>query len=443
VKTPTWLRPLALLLALALVAAGCGGSSSDDDDDDAGGSSETTGGGDEPAGEPEAAPGFDGTTIRLGVITPTSGTVALIGNPLTAGNQAYFDYVNEELGGIAGKYKIELDIRDSAYDPTKAVSEYNAMKDNVTLITQLLGTPSVNAVLEQLADDQIVAAPASLDSFWVREPNLLPVGGPYQIQSMNALNWYVTDGGGEGKVLCALVQDDPYGEAGLEGLEFAAENLDVELTVTARFPAPPAPQTPETFTAPLGQLESGGCEMVFLVATPTSTGAALGVAASGGYAPQWIGQSPTWIGVLGQSPLAAYLQENFLVVSEGVSYGDTSVPGMAELMRIKDTYAPDQQPDVYFNFGYLQAKAVHALLEKAVELGDLGREGILTALEELGTLDFGQLSGDYTYGPADERVPPTSSTIFKVDPEAPTGLSVLDGAQGIEAPFTKDFEFAG
>ena len=60
------------------------------------------------------------------MITPTSGTVALIGNPLTAGNQAYFDYVNEELGGIAGKYKIELVIRDSAYDPTKAGQEYAA-----------------------------------------------------------------------------------------------------------------------------------------------------------------------------------------------------------------------------------------------------------------------------------------------------------------------------
>lgn len=440
-KTPKWLRPLALLLALALVAAGCGGSSSDDDDDDAGSdtSSDTTS--DEPAGDPEPAPGFDGTTIRLGVITPTSGSVALVGNPLTAGNKAYFDYVNEELGGVAGKYKIELDIRDSAYDPTKAVSEYNAIKDNVTLITQLLGTPSVNAVLEQLEDDQIVAAPASLDSFWVREPNLLPVGGPYQIQALNALNWYVTDGGGEGKTLCALIQDDPYGEAGLAGLEFAAEELDVELEVTARFPAPPAPQTPETFTAPIGQLQSAGCEMVFLVATPTSTGAALGVAVGSDFAPQWIGQSPTWIGVLGKSPLAPYLEANFLVASEGVTYGDTSAEGMAELVRIKDTYAPDQQPDIYFNFGYIQAKAVHQLLEKAVEQGDLSREGILSALENLGTLTYGGLSGDYEYGPADERVPPTTSTIFKVDPTSPTGISAVEGAEGIEAPFAKDFEF--
>ena len=86
-----------------------------------------------------------------------------------------------------------------------------------------------------------MASPASLDSFWVREPNLLPIGGPYQIQAINALDWYVTEGDGEGKKVCSLIQDDPYGEAGQAGLEFAAEELDVELADPVRFPAPPAP----------------------------------------------------------------------------------------------------------------------------------------------------------------------------------------------------------
>ena len=432
--TPKWFRPLALLLVLALATAACGGSS--DDDDDTTDTTAATDGG-EPAGDPEPVPGFDGTTIKLGVITPTSGTVALIGNPLTAGNQAYFDYVNEELGGIAGKYKVELDIRDSGYDPTKAGQEYSAIKGQVVMMAQLLGTPIVNAILEQLTDDGIVASPASLDSFWVREPNLLPLGGPYQIQAINALNWWVTDGGGEGTTVCSLIQDDPYGEAGQEGLDFAAEELGIDIAVTARFPAPPATAD---FTAPISQLQGEGCEMVFLVATPTSTGAALGKAVEVGFAPQWIGQSPTWIGVLGASPLAPYLQENFLVASEGPNYGDESVPGMAELIRIKDTYAPDQAADVYFNFGYAQARAVTALLEKAVELGDLSHDGILAALEELGTVSFDGLLGDYTYGPAEDRVPPTTSSIFKVDPASPTGLTLVEGE--VEAPFAKDYEFA-
>jgi ABC-type branched-subunit amino acid transport system substrate-binding protein len=305
------------------------------------------------------------------------------------------------------------------------------------MIAQLLGTPSVNAVLEKLKIDGVVAAPASLDSFWVREPNLLPIGGPYQIQAINALNWYVTDGDGEGKKVCSLTQDDPYGEAGQAGLEFAAEELDIDLGVNAKFQAG---ATADAFVAPISQLQGEGCEMVFLVSTPSATGPALGEAAKVGFAPQWIGQSPTWIGALGASPLAPYLQANLLVVSEGPQYGDESVPGMAELLRIKETYAPDQAADVYFNFGYTQALAVTALLEKAVELGDLSHDGILKALEELGTISFGGLIGDYEYGPAEDRVPPITSTIFKVDPASETGLSVVE--RDVEAPFADEYEFA-
>src|ERR1051325_489749 len=141
-KRRTWSRSLAVLVSLALAVAACGG----DDDDN----SSTGDDGGAKAGAPANVPGFDGTTIRLGVITPTSGPVAVIGNPLTAGNKAYFDYVNTELHGIGGKYKVELDIQDSGYDPTKAGQAYAAIKGNVVMLAQLLGTPIVNSVLEQL-----------------------------------------------------------------------------------------------------------------------------------------------------------------------------------------------------------------------------------------------------------------------------------------------------
>jgi hypothetical protein len=62
-----------------------------------------------------------------------------------------------------------------------------------------------------------------------------------------------------------------------------------------------------------------------------------------------------------------------------------------------------QEPDSYYLFGYVQSQAVTALLEKAVELGDLSKDGIMKANEQLGTVEFGGLLGDYKYGPAAER----------------------------------------
>ena len=423
-----WLRPLALVIAAGLIVASCGGGRDDDEAADEG--SEGSEG-----GEPTEVPGFDGETIRLGVVTPTSGRVAVIGEPLTNGNRAYWEYVNEEEGGVAGRYQVELVIEDSAYDPPTAVQKYNQIKGDVVMFNQLLGTPIVNALLEQLRTDNIVAQPASLDSFWVREQNLLPIGAPYQVQAINGVNWYVTEGGGEGGSICTLRQDDPYGEAGQEGVDFALEQLGLELTEEATFPV----GNPD-FTTQITQLQRAGCEMVWLVSTPSDTGSALGKAAELGYAPQWMGQSPTWIGAFVDSPLISYLEENFVWVSEGPQYGDESVPGMAELIRIQETYAPDQAPDVYFNFGYLESRAVHQVLEAAVEQGDLSREGIVEAMNSIDELTFDGLFGDYGWGPPEDRNPPRTSSIFRVNPDMPIGLELVASEQ--EAPFAGDFEFA-
>jgi ABC-type branched-subunit amino acid transport system substrate-binding protein len=426
-------RLLAMLFALTLVAAACGRD--DDDGDDAGGPATTAAeGGEEEPTEPQPGPGFDGTTIKLGVVTPQTGPVQIIGNPLTNGNNVYWQYVNEELGGVAGKYQVELVVVDSKYDPNTGVQQYNAIKNDVVMFNQLLGTPIVSALLEQLARDNIVAQPASLDAFWVREANLLPIGAPYQIQFINAASWYLDEGGGEGQTICFAGHDDPYGEAGLEGLQFASEELGFEIAVEARFKA-----TDTDFTAPVQQLQSANCQAVFLTATPTTAGGVMGKAAQSGFAPKWIGQSPTYIGAFLQSPLLPYLQANYLLAAEGTEWGDESVEGMAQMIEHQTAYAPDQAPDIYFTFGYAEAWAVHQLLEKAVELGDLSRDGIVNAMNELEQLEFGELFGTYPYGAPEDRDPPRRSTIFSVDPAAPGGLRAME--KGIESDAAKAYEF--
>ncbi|HEX2040452.1 MAG TPA: ABC transporter substrate-binding protein [Acidimicrobiales bacterium] len=425
-KRRSLLRLVAVLTLFGMLAAACG---DDDDGDDAG----QEGGDDK---ELTAAPGFDPVKgeINLGVITPLTGAVAAIGNPLTNGNKTWFDYLNQERGGIAGKYKVVLKIEDSQYIPQNGVQAYNKIKGDVVMIAQLLGTPVTNAVLPQLRTDNLVAAPASLDAEWVRDKNLLPVGGPYQIQMINAADWLLNEGGGKGKVVCTMIQDDVYGEAGQEGVEFAAKELGFTIKTTARFK-----QAAPDFTAQIQQLRSNGCQVVFLVSTPSDTGKALGTAAQGGFAPQWIGQSPSYIGALAASPLKDYLARTFFVAAEGTEWGDTSVPGMKDMLDRLQKYQPSQQPDYYFAFGYNQARAVTAVLEKAVELGDLSRAGIVKALEELGTVTFDGLSGDYKYGKPADREPPRTSTIFKINPTKPIGIEKVK--YNFTSNAAKEFEF--
>ena len=411
----------ALAIGLTLVLAACGGAGQDDDS--SGGS----------AGAPGTTTGFDGKTIKLGVLTPLTGTVAVIGQPLTAGNEVFFKALNAK-GGVAGKYKVELVQEDTQYKTDVAVQKYNKIKGDVVAFTQVLGTAPTLAVLPQLKTDKILAAPASLDALWVREENLLPVGAPYQVQAINAMDYYLSDGGGsKSDTICTMIQDDVYGEAGQQGIDFAAKKYGFTVANTQKFKV-----GTENYAGQVGALAGAGCKMVFLVATPSDAAKIWGTAAQARFAPQWIGQSPSYTGALAKSAVAPYMQQSVLIVAEGTEWGDDSVPGMKAMVDGATKYAPDQEPDYYFAFGYNQARAMTAVLEKAVDLGDLSRAGILKASKELGTVSFEGLSGDYKYGPAETRNPPRTSTIFAVDPTKPFGLKKVkynftsDAAKEIE-----------
>jgi ABC-type branched-subunit amino acid transport system substrate-binding protein len=409
-------RFLAALLALLLLAAACGGRDDTDDSADDSGGDDTT----ETTAKKElvAGPGFDLTTIKVGALTPLTGPVAgVIGIPLTEGNKVYLEKVNAA-GGIAGKYKLELVAEDNVYNTDNTKTKYKQIKDQVVMFAQILGTPPTSAVLVDLKTDRIMASPASLDAEWIGEENLLPVGGPYQTQIINGLAYALDEGGAKGKTVCAFAADDAYGEAGLQGLEFAEKELKFTKGPITRYTS-----TDTDFTAQVTQMKNGNCGVVVNVSLPTQTNTMLGKAQQLGFEPQlFINQSPTWVSAFAASPV---WQKNVLVMGEGTTWGDETVPGMKEMVADVAKFRPEQKPDSYFTFGYAQMKAVVALLEKAVAMGDLSREGVLAASKELGTVKFEGLFGDYGYGPVEDRKPPKASTIFKVSATAPGGLEAV------------------
>src|SRR5687768_13215653 len=289
-----------------------------------------------PAGagkEPAETTGFDGDTITLGVITPLSGLVSIIGNPLTAGNQMFWDYYNDEEGGIAGKYKVELVKEDSAYEPPTAVQAYDKIKNDVVAFQQVLGTQITKALLSKMRADRAVAAPATLDALWVKNPNLVPVSAPYQIEAINALTYYM-ENGGEGTKVCALAQDDEFGQAGLEGLKAAKKALKFKTGPSPRF------ETGEDLTAQIQQLADADCDAVLLAATAADAASVANKSTELNFAPRYLALAPFW--------LPAFKGEQFWVdnlwVSAGqyVLWGDTSVPGMDKFLERQQQYAPDQ-----------------------------------------------------------------------------------------------------
>ncbi|MDQ3979858.1 MAG: ABC transporter substrate-binding protein [Actinomycetota bacterium] len=370
--------------------------------------------------EPSPAPGFDGRTLKLGVLTPLQGPVAVIGKPLTVGNEVFFEWLNDERGGIAGKYRVELVEEDTGFDPNTAIAKYQKLKNEVTLFAQILGTRVVKGVLPLLDQDGVVASPASLDADWVRQRHLLAVGAPYQVQFANTAHYYVNQAAGGAKRICFLGVADPYGDAGLAGLEAAGRALGFSVAAVARYNSGDT-----AFTAQVTQLRDASCDAVFLATFSRDTPRIVGEADALRFAPQFAVQATGWDPSLANGPLAATFQRSVWVMGEGTEWGDTAVKGQREMLERLARYRPDQPPDYYFVFGYYQASAVAQVLERAAEKADFTRAGIIRAMEDVGTLRFDGLSGDYPYGRPDKRVPPRASTIFSVDPAKPLGLAAL------------------
>jgi ABC-type branched-subunit amino acid transport system substrate-binding protein len=374
----------------------------------------------------KAGPGVDLTnkTITLGILSPYSGPVAdPIGIPLANGVKAFFDHVNDH-GGING-FKVKFLEEDTQYDPQIQVQKYNQIHNQVLMIADSLGTPTTFAIKDQAAVDHMLVSAATLSSALAREKYLILVGTPYRLQVENAFDYVVNKLGVQNPATGIIYQNDEYGQDGLTGYKeaIAAYHLHDVAQVTYAV-------TDTDFTAQVSQLKASGAKYVFITAVPNATAGIIGTAYKLGYNPQWILQSPAYALELLAVPALRPLLSKAWVVSQGAAWGDTSVPGMAQMLQDVAKYFPNQKPDGYFEFGYTESEITYAILKKAMDNNDITRDGLFKAFESLKTVDLGGLYPPVAYGSSpNERVPTRDSIIYQIDPSQPGGTR----------PITPDF----
>ncbi len=362
-------------------------------------------------------------TITLGILTPLSGPVAApIGIPITKGIETYFDAVNAS-GGIDG-YHVNLIEKDTQYNPQLEVSAYQQIKNQVAMFAESLGTPTTQAIVPLTRNDHVLVNAATLDSYLAREPYMVLIGTPYRLQVENAFDYIVNKLGVQHPKTGIIYQDDGYGQDGLTGYKEAVAYYHLNNVGEATYEA-----TDTTFTAQAAQLKASGAQYVFLTAIPTAAAGIIGTAHAIGYDPHWVLQSPAYAnGLLQVKGLNTLLEAEAWVMGQGAAWGDTTVPGMAEMLQNIQKYAPTQQPDGYFEFGYTEAKVTYAILKKALDNKDVTRAGLLAAFNSLQSVDVGGLYPTLHYGSApNQRVPSRDSTVYSIDPSIPGNLKSLSG----------------
>lgn len=94
-----------------------------------------------------SSPSKEGKTLKVGIMTPTTGKAAEKGVPMGDANLDAIKYINDELGGVNG-YKIEVDWLDSKYDATQAVANVKKFMDDGCLLFTTASSTEMGYVQE-------------------------------------------------------------------------------------------------------------------------------------------------------------------------------------------------------------------------------------------------------------------------------------------------------
>lgn len=384
-----------------------------------------------PAAGLKPVPGFDGKTIVVGNITSkTNAAWGPLSKGIAASLESHFKAINAK-GGIAGKYQIKIEEAEVNYDPNLAVQALNTTKDKVVMYASVLGTPVNEALLPLYEQNKLVASPGSLDAKWISKKNMIPIMSSYQVQAINGVAYFL-DKAGKDKTICAVSRQDAYGSTGTEGVQFAQSKLGFKLA-----PIETVPATQTDMAAVTVRLRDAKCDAVYVTTGPAQATALLVQGSQNGFTPQWILMSPTFSDKQ-VTPATSALYEKYVWMSgDGGEWGDPSNPGMKELISdLKDNGFGNYvaAPDVGNIWGFAQAKNVQAVLEKAVANGDLSRDGILKAANEIGAVDIGGIGAAVDLA---KRLPAPKNSIFKADGSKQLAISLLAKEYG--SPIAADY----
>ncbi len=359
---------VALALAGSLAVAGCA-------------SDKASSGGDGGAG-----PGVSEDAIKLGVLTDQSGPFVELGTGAVNGHKIWANEVNAN-GGVCDR-QIELVVRDSGYDADTGVVQYQELEPQVLGFMQILGSPINAALDQQYQDNETTVVALSWSSFILENPYIIIPGTTYDVEMINGLSFLLERGDiKEGDTVGYIYLEGEYGENGLLGAEYFAEQHDIKLAKVKVLP------TDSDLRNVVTGLKGKGVKAIGLTTTPAQTLSASLVSAQLNLNVPLVGNNPTFSPQILTKQTAAAL-ENFYLVASATPYS-SDVPAAQKVAKAYEELGADAPPNGGIPYGYAIGELWGQLLEKTCD--DLTREGVTQALEESDSIDTDKLVADLDF----------------------------------------------
>lgn len=396
------MRVVLGLAAVALVLTGCRGGS------------ESTGAIEDGISEdpcPDAV-NEDNGCIYLGVISDlTKGPFAPLAVPVTDAQKAFWKRVNEQ-GGVGG-YDINLseNIADSEYNPEIHNRKYQEMRENILAMAQTLGSTQTLTILEDMKADNIIGIPASWNSAWDFEDQIIESGTTYCLESMNGIDWAVDEMGATGKVAAVGFPNDYGGDAAV-GAEYAAKANGMEFVKIE------TPSGQDNQAGAIAALKRENPSVIFIATGPSEMATIVGNLAAGGWKGTVLGSGPTWNPALLQSAAAPALKAMYYQVGPWAPFG-TDTPGHNAMREA----IGDVTPNDGYTSGWVWSYPLLAALKAAAEMdGGITRENLVMAASQLTEVDYeGMLPNEA----GSNSEPFRASAISKVDEASLSGITLV------------------
>ncbi len=246
------------------------------------------------AGMANAQQGISKNEIVIGTIQDLSGPLAGYGKQARAGMQMAIEEINE-LGGIHGR-KIKLLVEDSGYDPKKAILAAQKLvnQDKIFMMVGHIGTAQNEAAMPVQFEKEVInffpltAARSMYEPFHRLKFSTLPTyfeqlnsSLPKLIRQKNVTK------------VCAIYQDDDFGQEVLQGTEEALKAVKLTLTDKSSFK-----RGATDFSSQVAKMQSSGCEMVVLGTIIRETIGTIGTARKMGYTPLFVGSSAAYTDII-------------------------------------------------------------------------------------------------------------------------------------------------
>ncbi len=338
-------------------------------------------------------PGVTDPTIKLGSFIVQSGAVAFIGVPVMRGAQAWYNYVNDELGGIHGR-KIEFIALDDGFNPANTVAVVKRLveQENIFALVNPLGTIGMAAVWGYVLENKLPVVSPHMNWLTLASPTVPHV---FALQPNNesfgraAAQYAVLELGAQ-RVAIAVVED----AMGTELLDFALDELKVQgmqPVIVVKYPG-----TETSFSAYALALRQARADVVLLFSYVADAAKLIVECDLLGFKPKYVGINTITLQLY---DLAGEAAEGVIFPGFGTDPQDPNSPAAAAMRAVYARYYPGELMNAYAMIAYVGAQMVTKALMDAGP--DLTSEAFIAALDAFTDWDADGMIPPVTYRPDD------------------------------------------